>query len=146
MRPHSVQYRCMVSLPDPALKVPWRPGPAAGTADRVLISFTEFTFNRFRDLPGILWAGMRLRRGWDGLHGAVGLALYLRPLSRRGGSLSAWESEADLRGFVSLPYHVHIMRKYRTRGSLRSARWRTERFALSSAWRDAERRLGEPPV
>ena len=32
----------------------------------------------------------------------------------------AWEDEAALRRFIALPYHLDIMRRYRSRGSLRA--------------------------
>jgi len=49
---------------------------------------------------------MRLAQALPELPGAVGMTLYLQPLRGRGGSLSAWESEEALPGFVGLPYHV----------------------------------------
>ena len=112
----------------------WKPGPAADAEGQLLVSFTEFTFERFRDLPGIVLAGTRLRRRLAAVEGAVGVSLYMHPLARRGGSVSAWRSEADLRRFVTLPYHVKIMRTYRARGALRSAGWESAGFSLSDAY------------
>jgi hypothetical protein len=112
----------------------WKPGPAAEADGQLLVSFTEFTFERFRDLPGIALAGTRLRRRLAALEGAVGVSLYMHPLARRGGSVSVWRTEADLRRFVTLPYHVKIMRTYRGRGALRSASWESTDFSLPQAY------------
>jgi len=130
------------------VRFPWKPGPAAEADGPLLVSFTEFTFERFRDLPGIALAGTRLRRRLVRLEGAVGVSLYMRPLARRGGSVSVWRSEADLRRFVALPYHVKIMRRYRTRGTLRSAGWESAGFSLSDAYDEGPVRAvpkGPPP-
>jgi hypothetical protein len=54
-------------------------------------------------LPGALFAATRLRRAWPHTEGAIGLMLWVKPLSRRSGSLSVWESEAQLRRFIGSP-------------------------------------------
>ena len=118
----------------------WKAGPAAKTASPVLVSATEYTFNRFRDVPGIILTAMRMRRILREMHGAVGVTLYAQLRRRRIGSMSVWESEADLREFVVHPKHIPVMRKYRTRGTLRSATWQTDRFVLADSWQQAERR------
>ena len=128
--------------PNPTFKAPWRPGPAAATERTVLVSYTQYTF-RWRDLPAIAWAGMRLRKSLSLLPGAVGVSLYIQPLRHRVGSLTAWESDADLKRFVVLPYHLQIMRKYRTRGSLKTATWPTDRFSLADAYTQAPHQVEE---
>jgi hypothetical protein len=107
----------------------------------VLISVTGFKVTRLRDMPGVWLAGVRLRRAWPQLEGAVGLWLWTEPFKRRGGSISVWESEDDLLQFVRWPVHVAIMRKYRKRGSLRSTTWEADRLVLSDVWREAKLRL-----
>ena len=104
-------------------------GPAAAPDGEVLVSVTDFTRDHLLDTPGVVATGLRLRLGWYAMRGAVGLWLWSIPLSRRSGSISVWESEDDLRGFVGLPKHVAIMRHYRERGSLRSTSWVAERFS-----------------
>ena len=66
-----------------------------------------------------------------------------RSLRGRGGSVSAWEDEAALRSFVSLPFHVEIMRRYRGRGSLRAFDWEAESFDLGAAFAEGQRALDE---
>jgi hypothetical protein len=107
----------------------WTPGPAAGTDGDVLVSVTDFRPDHLRDAPRMVATGLRLRLGWYAMRGAVGLCLWSLPLARRSGSISVWTSEDDLRGFVGLPAHVEIMRRYRDRGSLRSTTWAAKQFA-----------------
>jgi hypothetical protein len=121
--------------------LPWREGPACDTTGPVTVSFTDFTSHHPRDLPGVYLTGLRLREGWYAMPGAVGMWLWGQPLAGRGGSLSVWASESDLRRFVSLPVHLAIMRRYRTRGSVESATWTMERWDPDLARRRAESRL-----
>ena len=117
------------------------PGPVPRTGGPVIVSFTEFTARRFRDLPGIVRDGVGLSRGWWAMPGAIGVLLYIDPASKRGGSLSVWASEDDLRRFVALPRHTAIMRKYRRRVSIRSATWQTDSFRTQDAWAQRHERL-----
>jgi len=117
------------------------PGPVPRTEEPVVVSLTQFTARRWRDLPGIARDGIALRRGWWALPGAIGVLLYIEPARKRGGALSVWASEADLRRFVALPRHAAIMRKYRSRVSVRSATWRTEQFRTRDAWAQRDERL-----
>ncbi|MEV0201176.1 hypothetical protein [Nonomuraea sp. NPDC050691] len=103
----------------------WTPGPAAGVTGPVLVSVTDFHADRLRDMPGVYQAGLALRRAWPDLPGAVGMWLWTEPLRGRCGSVSIWLDEQALRGFVGLPDHVAIVRRYRGRGRLRSTAWTT---------------------
>jgi len=107
----------------------WTPGPAAGAQDGVLISVTDFTTARLRHSPDIIRSGLRLRKGWFAISGAIGLWLWSLPLVSRSGSISVWHSDEDLRRFVALPLHVEIMKRNRSRGSLRSTSWQSEDFS-----------------
>lgn len=131
-----------MALLENAVWLPWRAGPAAGGEGPVVVSLTDFRAHRLRDLPGIYWSGLRLREGWYAMPGAIGLWLWGQPLDRgRGGSVSVWQSEADLRRFVALPAHLAIMRKYRTLGRLESATWQMDCFTPSAARAAARERL-----
>jgi hypothetical protein len=107
----------------------------------VLITLTDFQLDRARDLLGAYQAGMRLRRAWPQLQGAVGLWLWAAPQAKRSGSVSVWESEEDLRRFVTWPVHVAIMHKYRPAGKLVSTSWPADRFDAAQVWQQAVRRL-----
>ena len=117
------------------------PGPVPRTDGPVTVSLTEFTVRRFRDLPGIVHGGFGLSRGWWAMPGAIGVILYLDLAQKRGGSLSVWAGEDDLRRFVALPRHTAIMRRHRGRVSVRSAMWETDAFRTADAWAQRHERL-----
>jgi hypothetical protein len=117
------------------------PGPVPRSDGPVTVSLTEFTARRLRDLPGIIRDGVGLSRGWWAMPGAIGMVLYLDPAKKRGGSLSVWAGEDDLRRFVALPRHTAIMRRYRELVSVRSAVWETDSFCTADAWAQRHERL-----
>ncbi|MFC4912317.1 hypothetical protein [Actinomadura gamaensis] len=123
------------------LRSRWTAGPAAGSPGPLLVSLTEFTADRALDLPGIARAGLRLRRGWPGLDGAVGLWLWSAPGRRAVGSVSVWTDEASLRAFVAWRPHIEIMRHYRRRGHTRATTWMTETSDLPDIWHTARLKL-----
>ena len=92
-------------------------------------------------MPRVVMAGMRLRRGWSRRSGAVGLWTWVQPGGRRVGSVSVWESEADLERFVSSPEHLAIMRDFRVRMSGSTTAWHTPEFDRAATWRQARQRL-----
>jgi hypothetical protein len=106
-----------------------------------LVSYTEFTPKTLRDLPQIYLAARRLERSCAALDGAIGLTLYWQLGKARGGSLSVWRDAPALRRFVSLPFHVEIMRRYRNRGGLRATTWETDSFDLRSAFAEGQQFL-----
>jgi hypothetical protein len=120
----------------------WIAGPAAAApAGRLLVSVTDFEVAQARALPRIWLEGLRLRHAWPGLAGAVGLWLWAKPLRKRSGSVSVWQSEEDLRAFVRWPRHVEIMRRYRNAGSLTATTWWTECFDPAEIWAIAEQQV-----
>jgi heme-degrading monooxygenase HmoA len=119
----------------------WAPGPEEAAAGPVVVSLTNFTMHTLRDLPGIWRAAIRLRRGWYGLPGAVGLYLWADAPSRQVGSVSVWTNEPDLHRWIGVPLHVAIMRRYRTRGFLRSAKWFSATVDRTAIRTEAARRL-----
>ena len=124
----------------------WTEGPADANGRAVLVSVTDFQVVRAPDVARAWLQGLRLRRAWPSLPGAIGLWLWAKPLSKRSGSVSVWRSEEDLRRFVRLPRHVEIMRRYRGAGELTATAWWTEGFDASEIWMAAERRLrGDDP-
>jgi hypothetical protein len=128
-------------VPRARVWLPWAPGPEDPADAPVHVSLTDFRPLRARDLPGIWRAGLRLRQGWYGLPGAVGLCLWTDLPGKRLGSVSVWTNLADLRRWVALPLHRRIMRTYRDRGTLRSATWALESFDPPVVVREARRRL-----
>ncbi|ROP37897.1 hypothetical protein [Saccharothrix texasensis] len=123
------------------LRNKWITGPESGFAGPGLVSVTEFTLDDLRRTPGAYRAGFTLSRAWPGLNGAVGLWLWAEPLRKRLGSVSVWRDHAGMRGFVGLPAHVAIMRKYRELGVTRATTWHTEDVDPHGTWRTAARWL-----
>jgi hypothetical protein len=117
----------------------WTEGPSRADGS-VLVSVTDFEVTGVRDRIGAWVLGLRLRRAWPSMPGAIGLWLWVKPLRRRAGSVSVWRSEEDLRRFVAWPRHVAIMRRYRGAGDLTSTSWWAE-FDAAQIWATAERRL-----
>jgi hypothetical protein len=110
------------------LLTPWMPGPVDPGDAPVVVSVTEFSAHHRRVLPGIAANGLRMRMGWYGMSGAVGMWLWVLPTAGRSGSVSVWASEEDLERFISLPHHVDIMRRYGDRGTIQSTMWTADRF------------------
>lgn len=115
------------------------PGAADGGGGPVLVSVTAFRADRRLDLPGIYRAGMRLRRIWPQLTGAVGMWLWAEPLRGRSGSVSVWRDQAALHRFVAWPEHVKIMQRYRGRGQVTAATWTVAEPDRETIWADAVR-------
>jgi hypothetical protein len=109
------------------LLTPWMPGPVDPGDAPVVVSVTEFSAHHRRVLPGIAANGLRMRMGWYGMSGAVGMWLWAQPIAGRSGSISVWASEEDLERFINLPHHVDIMRRYGDRGTVRSTTWTADR-------------------
>jgi integral membrane sensor domain MASE1 len=119
----------------------WTPGPERDAEGPFLISLTDYTTHRWRDVPGVTLSGLRLSRAWPAMRGAVGLWLWSDLRHRRSGSVSIWTSEEALRRFVRWPVHLAIVRKYRPRGTLEATSWEAERFVKRDVLREARRRL-----
>jgi heme-degrading monooxygenase HmoA len=120
----------------------WQPGPSTGWQKLVLVSATRFTFRRYWYLPLILWHGLRLRRAWGQIPGAIGVALAADLGRRTTYSISVWETEQDLQRWLRSPDHAALMRGYRQRvESATATRWLIERFERHGKWPDALRRL-----
>ncbi|RBQ21470.1 hypothetical protein DP939_01795 [Spongiactinospora rosea] len=117
------------------LRSRWIAGPADAGPGPLVASLTDYRMNSYRDFPGIVKSARSLGRLWPELPGAVGMWLWVDPYTRRVGSLSVWQGEDDLRGFVRVPDHVQIMRKYRHRGTLRSRTWKIDELDRTALWR-----------
>jgi hypothetical protein len=122
----------------------WAPGPAIGADSAVVVSVTDFAVDRRRHLPGIWLTGLRLRMGWYAMPGAVGLWLWSLPIRARGGSVSVWTSEDDLRRFIGLPLHVDVMRRNRERGTVRSTTWTADEFVPADVLQRAREWIASP--
>lgn len=125
-----------VSITNPVLrKTPWKSGPVADVEGPVLVSLTDFQIDGYRDLLRVVKTGLGMQRDWGRREGSLGLALWVQPVGKRLGSLSAWESEDDYDRWVSSPEHMTVVRRHRGHmQNVSSATWRTDRFDLEEAW------------
>jgi hypothetical protein len=119
----------------------WKQGPVATDPDQpVFVSVTDFHFHHPRHAPGAWRTGLRLRRSWPRLEGAIGLWLWSEPFRLRSGSVSIWRSEEDLTRFLRSPVHRAIVREYHGRMSGTSRSWTAPRFDPAAIW---SRAVGE---
>jgi hypothetical protein len=116
----------------------WQPGPSDGTQSPVVVSFTDFHTDSDKDWQQVAELGIKLAESWPIMCGAVGLWLWGKPAEWRGGSISVWDSRADLRRFVRWPVHAAIVKNWRGRVRVQSASWNDERFVPAQAWLRAE--------
>ena len=131
----------LAALPWRVYYAGWQPGtvrPDAGKS--VFVSVTDFHIHARRWAPAAWRTGLRLRRSWPRLEGAVGMWLWAEPLKQRSGAVSVWRDEDDLTRFLNSPVHRAIVREYRPRMSGTSRGWTAERFEPSAIW---ERAVGE---
>lgn len=124
----------------------WLPGPSDGTQSPVVVSFTDFHSDSSDDWAQIAGLGMKLAESWPIMRGAVGLWLWAKPAEWRGGSLSIWDSKADLHRFIRWPVHLAIMKNWRGRIRVQSARWDDTHFVPALAWARAEAHMRAPRV
>ena len=148
--PTRVREHWRQAVSGPVWSTPWKAGPEAMRPPPapVLLSITEFTADRPWHAPGILAAGLRLRRSWPRTGGAVGLRLWMDadPWHPRSGSVSAWTDEPSLRAFLNRPDHLRVMRAFKGRGRIRSHSRILDRWEPEAVWEWSRQRLtGEVP-
>ncbi|MEV6252262.1 hypothetical protein AB0L97_03240 [Nocardia sp. NPDC051911] len=130
---------------DGTVLMPWQAGPLHDSRGPVFVSVTDFLAASEEDVQAIYKTGMRLGRNWPVMHGAVGLWLWARPSESRGGSISVWETEQDMRRFVRWPVHADIMRKWRGRVGLATDSWQAAEFEAEEVWARARNTIERRP-
>jgi hypothetical protein len=123
------------------IALPWKPGPARHSNDEVVVSATRTKILRWRDLPGILIGGHRLRHRWPRQPGAIELKVALQPLRRVSWTVSVWKSRRDLNDFVRSSHHIAILTPYRDRMRVQGAIWNTTATGHHQLWTQALERL-----
>lgn len=119
----------------------WQGGSCLPPVGPVHVSMNDYLIHRRRDIPRVIWEGLRLRRRWPQTGGTLGLWMAAFRAGRRQVSVSIWESPEDLRRFVRSPEHKSIMRKFRNAGALHTNAWTAEQFDPTLIWRQAADRL-----
>jgi hypothetical protein len=105
------------------------------------VSMNDYLVYRRKDVPRVALEGLRFRRRWTRIEGALGLWFAAMNGGRRQVSVSVWRTPEDLRAFVRSPRHLKIMREFRDAGELFTNSWTAERLDRSMIWRQAEDRL-----
>ncbi len=112
----------------------------------MLVSVTDFGAADERDLGRISELGLGLARSWPIMQGAVGVWLWVWSEQLRGGAVSVWSEESDLRRFVRWPVHAEIVREWRSRIDLVTASWRSDSFDQESTWERAVQAIHSRPM
>jgi hypothetical protein len=121
----------------PMIRLGWKPGAATLSRGPVFVSVTRFAFARAIDTPRVWWAGLRLRRVWPALPGAVGMWLWADPWRRACGAVSVWTTRDSLTGFVARTDHRATAVAFRGKGAITSTAWDAESFAPRETWGQA---------
>ncbi|HEY7843497.1 MAG TPA: hypothetical protein VID30_07460 [Bradyrhizobium sp.] len=127
------------------MRLKWKLGMQSDWPGPYFVSATRFTYRSLRTMPLVYWHGLKLRRSWPAVDGAVGLSIMSDLATRTTYTVSVWRSEAVLLAWVRSSAHARLMRAFRAR--LRSSAadsWQTDHFELRQAWREAMRRVGLP--
>lgn len=109
-----------------------------------MISMTTITVERWRDMPSLYVAGLRFRRTWPTVGGAVGVLYWARPWDRSSGAVAAWRTPDDFRRFIDLPVHLELMRRYGGRGEVTIESWSADRFSGSEVRWEASQKVRWP--
>jgi hypothetical protein len=118
--------------------VGWKPGAVTpNPGEPVFVSVTDFHIHHPWHAPGAWRTGLRLRRSWPRLEGAIGLWLWSEPTRMRSGSISIWQTEEELMRFLRSPTHLTIMREYGSRMSGTSHGRTAPRFDRAAIWKHA---------
>lgn len=120
---------------------PWKALREAEPGREYLVFLSFLPLRRFRDFPAFARHDIRITRQMQTAPGLVGYSKLGRPWVKRFWTLSAWEDEAALAGFVHAGSHVRTMAELPPRmGPTRFVRWTLPRAALPPTWDDALRR------
>ena len=120
------------------MRLGWKAGRAADHQGPFFVSATRFTYRQHWHMPSVFWHGLRLRAGWGGVSGAVGLSIMADLSTCTTYTLSLWRTPADLQQWVRSPGHAVLMRAYGRRlESSAVTGWHTGSFDLGAAWREA---------
>ncbi len=93
-------------------------------------------------MPFVLWHGLRLRRQWSGVPGAVGMFSGASIPDRTTYTVTAWSSEVDLGRWLRSPQHVRLMRDYKAYlESSAAVNWLSDAFEPRAAWAEGMSRL-----
>jgi hypothetical protein len=125
------------------MRLKWKPGPQSVCAGSYFVSATRFTYLSYMSMPLVFWHGLRLRRTWPAVDGAVGLSIKSDLKTKTTYTLSVWRRAEDLHRWVRSPRHARLMSMYGSRlNSSAVASWSSPAVDLRALWREAMNRVG----
>jgi hypothetical protein len=129
------------------MRLRWQPGQLAAWPGPYFVSATRFTYQNLQTMPLVYWHGLKLRRSWPRIEGAVGLSLMSDLKSKTTYTISVWRSEADLHRWLRSKDHAPLMLGFRPRQASSAAdSWHTDQFELRTAWPEALKKIGLPQL
>ena len=127
--------------------LPWVTVGPADPDHEVVVMASRFRLRSPLDVPGFLFAALRIRRQVRRAPHALGVALDARPLSRTFYTLSAWRDRASIAAMVGVDPHRRVMKRYSSRTAESTFRfWLVPGAELPVAWEEAHRRLAAPAL
>ena len=122
--------------------MPWKTFIPPSPGGEYLVMASSLPLKRYLATPRFVRYVMAIRNQLAGADGLVGYSLRAEPLARRYWTLSVWEGEEALRGFMGSVPHVEIMRKLGPEmGDTKFIRWTVPGSEAEVSWREALERL-----
>ena len=120
---------------------PWRVVRLADPDREYLVLLSFLPLKRLWRLLWFAVQSRRITKQVEGSSGVIGYSLNSRLLMGEFWTLSVWDGEAALQGFVHAPPHVATMRSMIPHmGQTRFVRWHLKGSELPPRWDDALRR------
>ena len=119
----------------------WQSYSRAAPERDYLALLSYLPLNSAWHLPRLFLYSTRIRRQLRTSSGLIGYSLRARLAAKQFWTLSVWEDEAALQGFVAAPPHLAFMKALASHmGPTRFVRWNVRGSELPLRWDDALRR------
>jgi hypothetical protein len=117
---------------------PWKPLLQAEPEREYLVLLTFLPMRRVLRLPQFLRYVRRIQKQLDRTDGLLGYSLLARPLRSKYWTLSVWESDEALSGFIrERPHRDAMVDLPNYLSGFRTTRWMLPGSALPPRWTDA---------
>jgi hypothetical protein len=126
------------------MDMPWKALAAVESEREYLVLLSYLPLRKYNKVPLFFLYTFQIQRQLAKAPGAIGYSLRAKPLGRKFWTLSVWENEQALRGFVENVPHGQVM-KALLPDMARTAftRWRVPGSAIPPNWDDATRRASQ---
>ena len=121
-------------------ELPWYSHSGA-VPERDYVALLSYLPLRSWRIPWLLLYNVRIQRQLRASSGLIGYSLRAQLAAKRFWTLSVWQDEAALQGFVAAPPHVAVMKALAPHmGTTRFIRWTVTGSDLPLQWDDALKR------